>query len=230
MKKKNLLSLTAAVFFAFSLAACGTSSTSGTRSSGSPTLTSSGEQSSVGIATAEGQSTITSSAAITPDVPAPSANQNTAGDNAAEITEEQAKQIAFEHAQVAESDLNNLSVKKDYEDGISVYEIEFQAGNKEYEYDIKAADGQILKTDYDIDEDYVDPETTQTTVSEADARALALAKVQGATDNDIRIKLEKDDGRLIYEGKIIFDQMEYDFEIDAESGDFLKWEQESVYD
>lgn len=228
MKKKILLSLTTAAFLAFSLAACGTSSTTGTQSSTSTVKTGSEEQSSVGIATADGQSTITSSAAITPDVPSPSAEQNTG--NTSEITEDQAKQVAFDHAQVKESDLTGLTVKKDYDDGISIYEIEFQAGNKKYEYDIKAADGQILKTDYEIDEDYVDPQTAQTSISEEDARALALAKVQGATDSDLRIKLEKDDGRLIYEGKIVFDQTEYDFEIDAESGDFLKWEQESVYD
>lgn len=228
MKKKILLSLTTATFLAFSLAACGTSSTTGTQSSTSTVKTGSEEQSSVGIATADGQSTITSSAAITPDVPSPSAEQNTG--NTSEITEDQAKQVAFDHAQVKESDLTGLTVKKDYDDGISIYEIEFQAGNKKYEYDIKAADGQILKTDYEIDEDYVDPQTAQTSISEEDARALALAKVQGATDSDLRIKLEKDDGRLIYEGKIVFDQTEYDFEIDAESGDFLKWEQESVYD
>lgn len=228
MKKKILLSLTTAAFLAFSLAACGTSSTTGTQSSTSTVKTGSEEQSSVGIATADGQSTITSSAAITPDVPSPSAEQNTG--NTSEITEDQAKQVAFDHAQVKESDLTGLTVKKDYDDGISIYEIEFQAGNKKYEYDIKAADGQILKTDYEIDEDYVDSQTAQTSISEEDARALALAKVQGATDSDLRIKLEKDDGRLIYEGKIVFDQTEYDFEIDAESGDFLKWEQESVYD
>lgn len=230
MKKKILLSLTTAAFLAFSLAACGTSSTTGTQSSTSTVKTGSEEQSSVGIATADGQSTITSSAAITPDVPSPSAEQNTGSGNTSEITEDQAKQVAFDHAQVKESDLTGLTVKKDYDDGISIYEIEFQAGNKKYEYDIKAADGQILKTDYEIDEDYVDPQTAQTSISEEDARALALAKVQGATDSDLRIKLEKDDGRLIYEGKIVFDQTEYDFEIDAESGDFLKWEQESVYD
>ena len=230
MKKKILLSLTAAAFLAFSLAACGTSSTTGTQSSTSTVKTGSEEQSSVGIATADGQSTITSSAAITPDVPSPSAEQNSGNGNTSEITEDQAKQVAFDHAQVKESDLTDLSVKKDYDDGISIYEIEFQAGNKKYEYDIKAADGQILKTDYEIDEDYVDPQTAQTSISEEDARALALAKVQGATDSDLRIKLEKDDGRLIYEGKIVFNQTEYDFEIDAESGAFLKWEQESVYD
>lgn len=75
----------------------------------------------------------------------------------------------------------------------------------------------------------MDP-NTQTSVSEADARASALARVKGASDSDIRIKLDRDDGRLIYEGKIIYNNTEYEFEISADTGEFLKWEQDSVYD
>ena len=120
-------------------------------------------------------------------------------------------------------------MKKDFDDGVSIYEVDFQAANKQYEYDIKAADGQILTTDFEIDDDYVDP-NTQTAVSEADAKAAALARVEGASDSDIRIQLQRDDGQLVYEGTIIYNNTEYDFEINAETGDFLSWEQDSVYD
>ena len=47
---------------------------------------------------------------------------------------------------------------------------------------------------------------------------------------DFSMHLEQDDGRLIYEGKIVYEQMEYEFEIDAGTGDFISWEQESVFD
>lgn len=225
MKKKILLSLTTAAFLALSLTACGTagSQTPGTQSSQSTATGTTVTQSSVN--STSGQNT--ASAVVTPDVPATNSETQTTGTS--EITEEQAKQIAFEHAQVQESDLVNLKVKKDYDDGISVYEVDFQYGNKEYEYDIKADDGQILKTDFEIDEDYVDP-STQTAVSEADAKASALSRVEGASDSDVRIQLKKDDGRLIYEGAIIHNNVEYEFEIDADTGDFLKWEQDSVFD
>ena len=46
----------------------------------------------------------------------------------------------------------------------------------------------------------------------------------------IRIKQDYDDGRVIYEGKIIYQQMEYDFEIDSFTGNILDWEAESIYD
>ena len=68
-------------------------------------------------------------------------------------------------------------------------------------------------------------------VSETDARALALARVSGATGADIvEFKQDYDDGRLIYEGKIIYNNREYEFEIDAATGAVLDWESESVYD
>ena len=63
-------------------------------------------------------------------------------------------------------------------------------------------------------------------VSEADARAAALARVSGATDTDIKIELDFDDGQYIYEGDIIYDGKEYEFEIDANTGNFLKWSEE----
>ena len=225
MKKKVLSTLTTAAILAISITACGASNSGST-----------GTQSTSGLVVTQsasgntGDSTLSASPIITPDVPSQSSGTGTTGTTeSTEITEEQAKQIAFEHAQIQESDVTYQKIKKDYDDGISVYEIEFRAGNKEYEYDIKADDGQILKTDYEIDEDYVDP-STQVSVSEADARAAALARVEGAADSDIRkMELEKDDGRLVYEGKIIYNNTEYEFKIDATTGDFLKWEQDSVH-
>ena len=223
MKRKILVSMITAAFLAVSITACGSSSTD------SQSQTGAASQSGGTVAStnsASGQ-TANSSAAVTPSVPTQAAASQSG--STSEITEDQAKQIAFDHAQVKEEDLTNLKVKKDFDDGVSIYEVDFQAANKQSEYDIKAADGQILTTDFEIDDDYVDP-NTQTAVSEADAKAAALARVEGASDSDIRIQLQRDDGQLVYEGTIIYNNTEYDFEINAETGDFLSWEQDSVYD
>ena len=67
---------------------------------------------------------------------------------------------------------------------------------------------------------------TNVKISEADAKKAALDRVPGATENDLRMELEMDDGKYIYEGDIIYQQVEYDFEIDANTGTFLKWSQE----
>jgi len=223
MKRKILVPMITAAFLAVSITACGSSSTDSQSQTGAASQ-SGGTV--VSTNSASGQ-TADSSAAVTPSVPTQAAASQSG--STSEITEDQAKQIAFDHAQVKEEDLTNLKVKKDFDDGVSIYEVDFQAANKQYEYDIKAADGQILTTDFEIDDDYVDP-NTQTAISEADAKAAALARVEGASDSDIRIQLQRDDGQLVYEGTIIYNNTEYDFEINAETGDFLSWEQDSVYD
>ena len=65
-----------------------------------------------------------------------------------------------------------------------------------------------------------------TLISIEDAQNIALDRVPGATGKNISIELDRDDGWYIYEGDIHYDGMEYEFEIDAESGNILKWEEE----
>ena len=67
-------------------------------------------------------------------------------------------------------------------------------------------------------------------ISEQEAKQIALAKVPGATDTDIFIYLDYDDGYAVYEGQIIYDGMEYEFEIRATDGVILDWDADSVYD
>lgn len=63
-------------------------------------------------------------------------------------------------------------------------------------------------------------------VSQDEAVQIALDRVSGATVQDVRIELDRDDGRYKYEGEIIYNNMEYDFEIDANSGTILEWSEE----
>lgn len=67
-------------------------------------------------------------------------------------------------------------------------------------------------------------------ITEKEATDIALKKVPGAKETDVRIHMDRDDGIDIYEGSIVYDEMEYDFEIDAKTGKVLEWESESIYD
>ncbi len=58
-----------------------------------------------------------------------------------------AKSIALNHAGV--SDASFTKAYLDYDDGIRVYDIEFTAGNKEYDYEINAHTGAIIDRDVD---------------------------------------------------------------------------------
>lgn len=73
----------------------------------------------------------------------------------------------------------------------------------------------------------VAPQTVQSTSENAEAAAKAAAlKDAGVDEKDvlaISIHKEYDDGRMLYEGEIIYGNTDYDFEIDAQTGDILEW-------
>ena len=65
------------------------------------------------------------------------------------IGEEAAKNAAFAHAGIAAADAGAVRCELDWEDGRRIYEIEFRAGPTEYEYEIDASTGAVLKAELD---------------------------------------------------------------------------------
>lgn len=162
------------------------------------------------------------SAAQTDDASASSAQQSTASSGA--IDEAQARSIALEHAGVAESDAAFYRVERDNDDGRAVYEVEFYSGNTEYDYEISAETGEILSYDSDIEGWAAQSGNAEgSAVTLEQARELVLERVPGAAASDVQIEQERDDGRDIYEGEVYYDRTEYEFEIDASTGSFIKW-------
>ena len=107
----------------------------------------------------------------------------------------------------------------------------------EYDYEIDAATGSILSYDYDAESYTPQPTTTTPStatgalIDEATAKLTAVNQVPGASTSDIyEWKLDYDDGRWEYEGKIIYNQMEFEFTIDAATGAVIEWDVESIYD
>ena len=66
-----------------------------------------------------------------------------------EIGEKKALKIARKDAGVSKSDIAYSNAHLDMDDGRTVYEVEFQAGEIEYSYDIDAYTGEILERDQD---------------------------------------------------------------------------------
>ena len=146
------------------------------------------------------------------------------------VDEEMAQKIALEHAGVKATDATITKSKLDYEGRRQVYEIEWYAGGKKYDYEIAVDTGEILSSGYDDKTSgWSVSNSSNVTVSEADAKQTALGRVSGATEKDIyEWQFDYDDGRPEYEGKIIYGGTEYDFTIDASSGAVIEWEAESV--
>lgn len=143
------------------------------------------------------------------------------------IGEEKAKEIALNHAGLTEDQTQRLWVKRDYDDGRSIYEVEFYGeGRDEYDYEIDAVTGEIVTFDTDLHDHGTAPSEGQSQVSEEQVRQTVLERVPGASAENIFLHLEWDDGRLEYEGELIYDNMEYEFKIDAYSGAVTEWEAE----
>ena len=154
----------------------------------------------------------------------PSTNTNT---STGAVDEAKAQEIALTHAGVKAADATITKSKLDYDDGHQVYEIEWYANGAKYDYEIAVATGEIVNSGYEAKT--VVGTGSSATVSEATAKQTALARVSGATEKDIyEWKLDYDDGRPEYEGKIIYGGTEYEFTIDANTSAVLEWEAETI--
>ena len=84
------------------------------------------------------------------------------------ISEAQAKELVLNHAQV--KNVQNYQLKKDKDDGILEYEIEFVSGKYLYEYKVDASHGKILESE----KKYVG----EVKLSESEAKQIALNHVK----------------------------------------------------
>lgn len=66
------------------------------------------------------------------------------------LTADEALNIALEQAGVTRDTIRNLENRLENDDGVLVYEIDFEAGNTEYSYDVNAETGAIVERDRDI--------------------------------------------------------------------------------
>ena len=179
---------------------------------------------------------------LTPNTPSPTVGEEqispspTAPAQTAEISQEDALAIAKKDAGVSDKEIFNLEVKLDKEDGIRVYEIEFDTTKMEYEYDIAISDGKIVnrKTEQ---KDNLPPKPTVTSkpatatpkptvpaqtaeISQEDALAIAK-KDAGVSDKEIfnlEVKLDKEDGIRVYEIEFDTTKMEYEYDIAISDG------------
>ena len=148
-----------------------------------------------------------------------------------DIGKEAALEAALADAGVRESDTTRLRVSSEIDDGRKVYEVRFDVEGTEYDYEISGRDGQILSADTEriSTVDTTDRAGTTDTAGTADtagttdkeksgnsqnnaealgisieeAEKIALERVPGASENDIRIQSDYDDGKYKYEGDII---------------------------
>ena len=145
-----------------------------------------------------------------------------------------ATQTALTHAGVQQSQLDYLEADYDYEDGRMVYEVEFGVSGVEYEYDIDAATGAIIKAEQE-GQTIQTPAPGQTqqpqggssgTISSQQARDIALSNAGVALSDtrELEVELESDDG--CYKVEVKSGQYEYEYEISVADGRILSAERD----
>lgn len=137
------------------------------------------------------------------------------------ISESKAKRVALKRVGVKNKNATFTKIKLDYDDGVRTYEMDFRTSKKKYEVELRANDGKVLSYSMEV---RPSKSKTKKVIGEAKAKQIALARVPGATDQHIRIKLDYDDDKVKYEGSIYYNRVEYEFEIDAYTGRIIDWE------
>lgn len=136
------------------------------------------------------------------------------------IGTENAQKFAFADAGIDPLSAGNVRTEFDYEHGQFIYEVDFAAGDSEYEYWIKASDGTVVKKQVErIARDGSDAAAAaEITVDKAKEIALADAGVSSSDATFIKEKPDYDDGIPVYDVEFYTSSHEYDYEIDARTG------------
>lgn len=184
---------------------------------------------------------------------APAIQSSGQASDSAYIGVEAAKSAAFAHAGLEASQVTMGEVDFDYEDGRMVYELEFYANGAEYEYDIDASTGAVVK----FSQEGGRPQTgssagsggnsggvpsgsgggtaqseaggTAADIGREAALAAALNHAEVSQDQvyDLEVKQEYDDGRLEYEIEFKTGGWEYEYTISAADGTILDYERDN---
>ena len=163
------------------------------------------------------------------------------------ITSDKAKEIALNHANLSENQVTFIKSNVDYDDGMKAYDVEFYHNNQEYDYKIDANSGAIVEYDFDI-ENYVIPQTNTNSntnipnnnlnnsntqiISDAKAKEIALnhANLSQNQVSYINAYLDYDDGIQVYDVSFYVNDVEYSYEINAQNGNIVSYERDSIYD
>ncbi|NYF23318.1 PepSY domain-containing protein [Sporosarcina sp. JAI121] len=139
------------------------------------------------------------------------------------LTIEEAEAIA-----VKSVDGKVTQIELDREKSGDIYEVEVKSDGVEYDLDIDAKTGNVLRTDSDdeFDDDDSDDKVIVSDGKFITKEAAVKIAMKQAKGTATEVELDEDDGRVVYEIEIKDGKYEYDFDIDAISGEVLKFEKD----
>ena len=138
------------------------------------------------------------------------------------ITADEAKSAALAHAGLSASEVTFTKARLDYDDGTAEYEIEFNSVSDKYEYDINASNGNVIKYSKESLKNSKQNGSSMITADEAKNIALEYAELNASEVRFTKSELDYDDGMAEYEIEFSFGRKEYEFKIDAYTGEIIE--------
>jgi len=148
-KKMASIFMAVVLVMCIGLTACGGSSQESTTKSAPTTEASTSESKPTAEATGEPAEAPAEAVGEPAEAPAQTTN---APATDSYIGEEAAKEAALTHAGLTAADVTGLRAELDLDDATVHYDVDFQAGNTEYDYDIDATTGAVLFYESEIDD------------------------------------------------------------------------------
>ena len=126
------------------------------------------------------------------------------------IDRAEAESIALSDAELSRDDVSRFRIESDRDDGMMIYEISFNTADSEYEYDIAAADGTVLKADWERRGRLGGDREARLSVEEAEDIALGYL---GSDAERFSVWEDRDDGRWWYEAEAKVGDYRYEIDI-----------------
>lgn len=132
------------------------------------------------------------------------------------IGKEKAKEIACLDANVSQPIFKKVEL--DFEHGQMIYEVEFSKNNQEYEYDIDALTGKILKKENEnqTSNHHNHHNSSSSSISESQAKTIALQHAHVKTTENYQCKKDIDDNQIEYEIEFTSDHCHYEYTINQQ--------------
>ncbi len=142
------------------------------------------------------------------------------------IGQEEARNRAYAHAGIAAEDVLRAKVELDDQDGVMIYEVEFETAGAEYDYEINALTGKVLhhsEERHHHDHDDKEHGGTESYIGESAALEAALrhAGVEASSITEKSVELDEENGQLVYEVEFEVGRMEYHYVVDPTTGEIL---------
>ena len=149
------------------------------------------------------------------------------------IGEAKAREIVLAHSGIPAAEAKFVKFRLYRRHYAPMYDIVLIGRNVKYKYDLNAETGEIVSFHRNggyggqgSGNDFQKNAGDYIGIERAKEIAFTHAKVDGTKVYKLEVDMDRDDGRMIYEVDFKHDGWEYEYEIDATTGEVLYWDKE----